>query len=238
MLGRALPKSLRVLSYLPLSHVAAQMLDLVAPIVITASGDGYGPDFISDVYYTTWFAKPDALKGTLKASLVACKPSLFLGVPRVWEKIKETMQEIGRNNSKGKQAIAGWAKRHAFDAAKGRQLGGNGSTTVSYLLAKKVCPPPARARPPPAPFCRFFFGRLCRKPGASPPRAPVTHPTHSPARCRRPSNLTPSPSSHALAAIPLSLPLSLSLSPPLPPPPRPFSARSKPPWGSTSASSA
>ena len=41
--------------------------------------------------------------------------------------IKESMQEIGRNNSKGKQAIAGWAKRHALAAAQTRQLGGDGT---------------------------------------------------------------------------------------------------------------
>ena len=40
------------------------------------------------MYYTTWFARPDALKGTLKNSLVACKPTIFLGVPRVWEKVR------------------------------------------------------------------------------------------------------------------------------------------------------
>jgi len=134
----SLPENFRVLSYLPLSHVAAQMLDLVCPLVITAAGEGYGPSFLSKMYYTTWFARPDALKGTLKNSLVACKPTIFLGVPRVWEKIKESMQEIGRNNSKGKQAIAGWAKRHALAAAQTRQLGGDGSRSVSYLLAKKL----------------------------------------------------------------------------------------------------
>jgi len=30
------PDQMRVVSYLPLSHVAAQMLDMVGPIVITA----------------------------------------------------------------------------------------------------------------------------------------------------------------------------------------------------------
>ena len=34
-----------MLSYLPLSHVAAQMLDLVCPLVITAAGEGYGPRY-------------------------------------------------------------------------------------------------------------------------------------------------------------------------------------------------
>ena len=133
-----LPENFRVVSYLPLSHVAAQMLDLVAPMVVTAVGGDYGPSMLSKIYYTTWFARPDALKGTLKTTLCAARPTVFLGVPRVWEKIKESMQEIGRNNSKGKQAIAGWAKRQSLWAARNRQLGGSGERSVSYLLARKV----------------------------------------------------------------------------------------------------
>ena len=50
----ALPENFRVLSYLPLSHVAAQMLDLVCPLVITAAGEGYGPAYLAKMYYTTW----------------------------------------------------------------------------------------------------------------------------------------------------------------------------------------
>lgn len=134
----SLPDNFRVVSYLPLSHVAAQMLDLVAPMVVTACGGDYGPSMLAKVYYTTWFARPDALKGTLKTTLCAARPTIFLGVPRVWEKIKESMQEIGRNNSKGKQAIAGWAKRQSLWAARNRQLGGSGARSISYLLAKKV----------------------------------------------------------------------------------------------------
>jgi len=56
------PDNMRIVSYLPLSHVAAQMLDMVAPLVITACGGGYGPPSMERHYYTTWFAKPDALK--------------------------------------------------------------------------------------------------------------------------------------------------------------------------------
>ena len=34
------------------------------------------------------------LQGTLKHTLVAARPTVFLGVPRVWEKIKEAMLEV------------------------------------------------------------------------------------------------------------------------------------------------
>ena len=36
--GKAIPAELRIVSYLPLSHVAAQMLDIATPMVITGMG--------------------------------------------------------------------------------------------------------------------------------------------------------------------------------------------------------
>ena len=56
----------RLLSCLPLSHIAAQMIDIHAPMYFGGS---------------TWFAQPDALKGTLTASIKECKPTIFFGVP-------------------------------------------------------------------------------------------------------------------------------------------------------------
>ncbi|XP_065901714.1 long-chain-fatty-acid--CoA ligase ACSBG2-like isoform X5 [Dysidea avara] len=41
---------------------------------------------------TVWFAQPDAMKGTLKNTLEEVRPTMFMGVPRVWEKIKEAVQ--------------------------------------------------------------------------------------------------------------------------------------------------
>ena len=63
-----------------ISHIAAQMLDIHAPIMIGA---------------TVWFAQPDALRGSLVETLREIRPTIFLGVPRVWEKIMEKMQAIG-----------------------------------------------------------------------------------------------------------------------------------------------
>lgn len=41
---------------------------------------------------TLWFAEPTALQGTLVETLQECRPTFFLGVPRVWEKIEEKMK--------------------------------------------------------------------------------------------------------------------------------------------------
>ena len=62
-----------VVSYLPLSHIAAQLMDIISPMV-------------NEV--TVHFARPDALKGSLKGTLQECQPTVFFGVPRVWEKFR------------------------------------------------------------------------------------------------------------------------------------------------------
>ncbi len=45
----------------------------------------------------TYFADKNALKGTLTETLKEVQPTLFFGVPRVWEKIQEKMVAIGKD---------------------------------------------------------------------------------------------------------------------------------------------
>lgn len=59
---------------------------------------------------TVYFADKDALKGSLVETLVTAQPTIFFGVPRVWEKIYEKMQEKARSNGVIKTWIANWAK--------------------------------------------------------------------------------------------------------------------------------
>lgn len=66
------------ISYLPLNHIAAQMMDIYIPIGLSG---------------TVWFADKNALKSSLGKTLVEVKPTIFTGVPRVWEKIYEQVQE-------------------------------------------------------------------------------------------------------------------------------------------------
>lgn len=53
-----------------------------------------------------YFANPDALQGSLISTLREVRPTFFLGVPRVWEKIYEEMQKVAKSNGKIKTSIA------------------------------------------------------------------------------------------------------------------------------------
>ena len=54
---------------------------------------------------STYFADKGALKGTLTTTLKEVVPTLFFGVPRVYEKIQEKMLEVGRANKGLKKQI-------------------------------------------------------------------------------------------------------------------------------------
>lgn len=88
-----------LISYLPLSHVAAQIVDIY--LTTTCAG-------------TIYFADKNALKGTLVNTLQEVKPTRFLAVPRVWEKIHEKMMQVAATGGPLKTSIAAWAKCHGL----------------------------------------------------------------------------------------------------------------------------
>ncbi|KAF2885767.1 hypothetical protein ILUMI_20402 [Ignelater luminosus] len=110
----------RIISYLPLSHVAAQIVDIFIATTIAAS---------------VYFANKDALKGSLVNTMLEVHPTYFLGVPRVWEKIHEKMIYIGQKSGSLKKAIANWAKYHAFQHNMSK-INGTNSHTWNYASAK------------------------------------------------------------------------------------------------------
>jgi long-chain-fatty-acid--CoA ligase ACSBG len=69
----------RLVSYLPLSHIAAQIVDIYCPMCVGA---------------TVYFAQPDALKGSLVKTMKDVRPTFFFGVPRVWEKMQENIEKV------------------------------------------------------------------------------------------------------------------------------------------------
>ncbi|KAJ7421600.1 Long-chain-fatty-acid--CoA ligase ACSBG2 [Willisornis vidua] len=85
----------QVVSYLPLSHIAAQMSDIWSAMTFGVQ---------------VFFAQPDALKGSLVETLREVRPTAFLGVPRVWEKMEEKMKSVGMKSSALRRKVASWAK--------------------------------------------------------------------------------------------------------------------------------
>ncbi|XP_066499586.1 long-chain-fatty-acid--CoA ligase ACSBG2 isoform X1 [Hoplias malabaricus] len=114
-----------VISYLPLSHVAAQMID----IWITMRVGG-----------ATYFAQPDALKGSLVNTLREVRPTAFMGVPRVWEKMQEKMKAIGAKSSTVRRKVASWAKDVGLNTnlSKMEQNGTVPRTPLNFRLAKRL----------------------------------------------------------------------------------------------------
>lgn len=110
-----------VISYLPLSHIAAQIVDIYA--ILSIAG-------------TIYFAEKDALKGSLPRTLRQVRPTRFLGVPRVFEKMHEKMLEVGSNQGFLMRAVGSWAKgvtlQHHLD-----RMSGKPTNSLQYQLAKK-----------------------------------------------------------------------------------------------------
>jgi len=116
-----------LVSYLPLSHVAAQVNDMWIAVRFAA---------------TTHFAEPDALKGSLGTTLKEVRPTSFLGVPRVWEKMQEKMKAIGAKSSPMRKRIADWAKsiglQYNYSAMNGEYAVPWGFMLANNLVFKKV----------------------------------------------------------------------------------------------------
>ncbi|KAG8454727.1 hypothetical protein GDO86_001085 [Hymenochirus boettgeri] len=111
-----------VVSYLPLSHIAAQMID----IWLTMKYGG-----------ATYFAQPDALKGSLANTLREVRPTAFMGVPRVWEKMQEKMKAVGAKSSTIKRKMAAWAKGVGLETNL-KKMNGSTPSPVKYHVAKKL----------------------------------------------------------------------------------------------------
>jgi len=107
----------RVLSYLPLSHVAAQMVDIVAMMAVAG---------------TTYFADKNVLKSSLLDNLQWCKPTVFFAVPRVWEKIMEKMLEKAKDVKGLKKTVSRKAKEI------GLKYHTKGTNATEFKLFQKI----------------------------------------------------------------------------------------------------
>lgn len=109
------------MSYLPLSHSAAQMVDIMANLVAGCE---------------VTFARPDALQGSLVDTLKYVQPTLFFAVPRVWEKFEEKMKDIARSAGPVLRSISTWAKTKGMKNSL-NQISGEGPPwgyTIAHAL--------------------------------------------------------------------------------------------------------
>ena len=113
----------RLVGYLPLNHVAAQYVDAMIFM--------YHP-------VTVYMAEPDALRGSLTKTLKKAKPTVFVAVPRVYEKMVEGIKAVGSKNGFFKQMISSWARNIGYRTALMRQYGCTVYKPWGYSLAKRL----------------------------------------------------------------------------------------------------
>ncbi len=119
-----------MVSYLPLSHIAEQVCSLHASVMRGIQ-----------IYFAESFEK-------LGENLRDVRPTVFFGVPRVWEKFKAKAEDGFGKQPPARQKILQWARgvagrRHALDL-RGERV--PLSLEAQYLLAQRVVFGPLKAR--------------------------------------------------------------------------------------------
>ncbi|MFI5719216.1 AMP-dependent synthetase/ligase [Nocardia sp. NPDC051750] len=112
----------RALSYLPAAHVADRI-------------SGHAINLVTGIQITT---VPDPRE--IAAALPDARPTVFFGVPRVWQKIKGGVEARLAAETGAKKAIATWAVATGIAAAKA-DLAGTGRgplLTIQHRLAEKL----------------------------------------------------------------------------------------------------
>jgi long-chain acyl-CoA synthetase len=112
----------RALSYLPAAHVADRI-------------SGHAINLVTGIQITT---VPDPRE--IAAALPDARPTVFFGVPRVWQKIKGGVEARLSAETGAKKAIATWAVATGIAAAKA-DLAGTGRgplLTIQHRLAEKL----------------------------------------------------------------------------------------------------
>lgn len=106
------------LSYLPLSHVAEQILSIHGPMAMG-----------SLVYFAESIEK-------LGENLVEVRPTLFMGVPRVWEKIQAKMMAAGANAPPIRKKLVAWARKTGLAGGFAEQRGAK--KPLLFPVAQKI----------------------------------------------------------------------------------------------------
>jgi long-chain acyl-CoA synthetase len=114
----------RTLSYLPLSHIAEQTASIHGPI---SSGG---------VVYFAESLQPEKIVENLRES----RPTLFFGVPRIWERFHAVISGRMREATGAKAKVASWAMRVGAEVSSLRAVGREpgGALAIQYRLANRL----------------------------------------------------------------------------------------------------
>ncbi|MBQ0719866.1 MAG: AMP-binding protein [Gammaproteobacteria bacterium] len=108
----------RIISYLPLSHIAEQIFSLYIPLYCGGC---------------TSFAESLGLLGN---NLREVRPTSFVAVPRVWEKIQSKMLIAGNASPPLRKKVVAWARN--LGLAGGYALQQNRTPPLFYKLAERL----------------------------------------------------------------------------------------------------
>lgn len=114
----------RMLSYLPLSHIAEQMLSI------------HGPISSAGIVYFAESLVPEKIVENLKES----RPTIFFGVPRIWERFHAVISARMRQATGAKAQVMKWATGVGAEVSRLRMRGQqpSGALALQYRLANKL----------------------------------------------------------------------------------------------------
>ena len=112
----------RSLSYLPLSHIAEQIASIHGPVTVGGC-----------VYYAESIDK-------IADNLKDCRPTLFFGVPRIWEKFSAAVGAKLDQATGLKAKLVSWARSVATRVNEVKNRGDEpaGMLALQYAIAKKL----------------------------------------------------------------------------------------------------
>ncbi|XP_039077291.1 long-chain-fatty-acid--CoA ligase ACSBG2-like [Hyaena hyaena] len=139
-----------LVSYLPLSYLAAQLFDMWLSISVAGA---------------LYFAQPDALRGSLIDTLREVKPTIFYGVPWVWDRLLDTLKSSQLASTPLRRRVDKWAMWLGLRANRRRMLE-QAHPPLCFSVAKKLTFNLARR------FlglhrCRHYFNLGAGLPGAT-----------------------------------------------------------------------
>lgn len=115
-----------LISYLPLSHIAEQVVSLHSPMSVGGC---------------SWFAESIEKLGE---NLREVRPHFFFAVPRVWEKMQAGIQAVGAQNTGLKKKISAWARGVGLAGGRAEQEGR--PKPIFYPLAQQLVFSKVRAK--------------------------------------------------------------------------------------------